>query len=115
MKILIAVDGSDCSTRAIEFVSERQWQKDDQFTVMSVVEPIPADVGVGYFPVNSGGIFQQQYDDCANNCVTSGAKLQALLPGNHVEVKVVSGMVAESICDYAGTWEADLIVLGSHG
>lgn len=115
MKILIAVDGSDCSTRAIDFVSERQWQKDDRFMVISVVEPIPADVGVGYFPVNSGGIFQQQYDDCANNCGTSGARLQSRLPGNPVEVQVISGMVAETICNYAETWEADLIVLGSHG
>ncbi|MDZ4837151.1 MAG: universal stress protein [Candidatus Melainabacteria bacterium] len=115
MKVLIAVDGSDCSNRAIESVAGRLWQEDDQFIVISVVEPIPADVGVGYFPVSSGGIFQQQYDDCANNCGTSGARLQTLLPGNQVEVRVVSGMVAETICNFAESWEADLIILGSHG
>jgi nucleotide-binding universal stress UspA family protein len=115
MKVLIAVDGSECSSRAIDFVAERQWQNDDQFMVISVVETIPADVGVGYFPVNSGGIFQQQYDDCANNSGTSAAKLQSRLPANPVEVKVISGMVAENICNFAESWEADLIVLGSHG
>ncbi len=115
MKVLIAVDGSDCSARAIEFVSERKWDKDDQFSVVSIVEPIPADVGVGYFPVNSGGIYQQQYDDIANICGTSAATLKRLMPESHVEVKVETGLVAETICDYAETWDADLIILGSHG
>lgn len=115
MKILVAVDGSDCSARAVEFMAERQWQKEDQFMVVTVVEPIPADIGVGYFPVNSGGIYQTQYDDCANICGSGGARLQTLLPDHHVEVQVISGMVAETICNFAETWEADLIVLGSHG
>lgn len=115
MKIVVAVDGADCSTRAIESLAERQWQKDDHFIVVTVVEPIPADVGVGFFPINSGGIYQQQFDDCAAICGTSGARLQSLLPENKVEVKVISGIVAESICDFAETWDADLIVLGSHG
>ncbi len=115
MKILVAVDGSDCSTRAVEYLSGRKWSTDDQFLVIAVVEPIPSDVGVGTFPVTSGGIYEQQCDDCAKICGSAASKLQAALPDNHVEVRVVPGMVAETICDFAEVWDADLIVLGSHG
>lgn len=114
MKIMIAVDGSDCSNRAIRSVGEQQWPKDAQFLVVSVVEPIPADVGVGYFPAGTG-YTEKQYDDCAQFCGQAAAELQAALTGYDVSVRVVSGMVAETICETAEGWDADLIVVGSHG
>ncbi|MDZ4833352.1 MAG: universal stress protein [Candidatus Melainabacteria bacterium] len=115
MKVLIAVDGSDCSNKAVEALAERQWKQDDQFMVISVVQPISQDIGVGLFQATGGTIEDQQYAECARYSGTAASRLQSLLGENQVEVKVVSGLVADSICYLAESWEADLVVLGSHG
>ncbi len=50
MKILIALDGSECSKGAIDFVLARPWLPEDSFVLVHVVEPIPADMGINYVP-----------------------------------------------------------------
>ncbi|PYT02723.1 MAG: hypothetical protein DMF65_05805, partial [Acidobacteria bacterium] len=39
MKILLPIDGSPCSERAVEEVARRPWPADSQVRVVSVVEP----------------------------------------------------------------------------
>src|SRR5438270_8651274 len=39
MKILLAIDGSPCSERAVEEVARRPWPADSQVRVVSVIEP----------------------------------------------------------------------------
>src|ERR1700760_771097 len=39
MKILLAIDGSPCSERAVEEVARRPWPADSQVRIVSVVEP----------------------------------------------------------------------------
>ncbi|MBX9670408.1 MAG: universal stress protein [Candidatus Obscuribacterales bacterium] len=115
MKILVAVDGSDYSTNAVEFIAGRPWGEDDQFLFLSVAEPIPQEYGIGYMPTPTNAMEQRMYDDCAKNCGTAAAKIQEILKTQRVEVKVVLGFAAKTICEYAESWSADLIVLGSHG
>ena len=50
MKVLIAVDGSECSKEAVDFVARRPWAPDDVFLMLHVIEPIPVDVGIAYIP-----------------------------------------------------------------
>ncbi|MDZ4832295.1 MAG: universal stress protein [Candidatus Melainabacteria bacterium] len=115
MKTLVAIDGSECSMRALDYVANRPWKNEDQFMVISVVEPIPADLGVGIVPPPAGSIEDKMYDECAEISGNGGRKLQEALPLNPILVSVEAGLVAETICDTAARWEADLIVLGSHG
>lgn len=115
MKILVAVDGADCSMRAVEFISERPWNGDDQFLVVSVQEPIPQEFGIGYVPPPSGALEQSMYDDCAKASGDAAASIKKSLPLNTVEVQVATGFVAETLSKLAASWEADLIILGSHG
>lgn len=114
MLILIAVDGSDCSTKAVEFIAGRTWDKDDKFIVLSVVEPIPTEFGVGYIP-GQGAVEDRLYDESAEIAGKASAIIQTALPGNLVEVKVATGMVAETVCNLAELLDVDLIVMGSHG
>jgi hypothetical protein len=44
MKILIAVDGSECSDVAIEEVSNRPWPADSAVRIISVAEILPLEV-----------------------------------------------------------------------
>jgi nucleotide-binding universal stress UspA family protein len=39
MKILLAIDGSECSREAADEVARRPWPADSQVRVISVVEP----------------------------------------------------------------------------
>ncbi|MBU6454467.1 MAG: universal stress protein, partial [Cyanobacteria bacterium REEB67] len=50
MNILIALDGSECSKAAVDFVLSRPWRPDDTFVIVHVVEPMPADMGINYVP-----------------------------------------------------------------
>ncbi len=118
MRTLVAIDGSECSMRALEYVAHRNWNVDDQFMVLNVVEPIPADFGIGIVPPptgNPGSIEDRLYAESAEISGKGGQKIQQALPQNCVEVRAASGLVAETICDSAASWNADLIVLGSHG
>lgn len=115
MKVLVAVDGSDCSTRMIEFLSVRPWNKIDQFLVICVAEEIPQEFRFGYFPPAYDGLDERILERCIQVCDTSGAKIRSKLPDNSVETKVPFGKVADAICQCAEQWNADLIVMGSHG
>lgn len=115
MRTLVAIDGSECSMRALEYVINRPWNENDQFMVISVVEPIPADYGLGAVPPPVGSVEDKMFDECAEISGNGARMLSEALPLNPVQVSVESGLVAETICDTAARWEADLIVLGSHG
>jgi hypothetical protein len=44
MKILIAVDGSECSDVAVEEVAKRPWPADSVVRIISVAETLPLEV-----------------------------------------------------------------------
>jgi hypothetical protein len=46
MNILVSLDGSESSQRAIDFISQRPWLEDDHFLIISVVEADKADVSM---------------------------------------------------------------------
>lgn len=115
MKILVAIDGSECSAKAVDFILGRPWLKEDQFLVVSVVEPIPAEFGLGHLPEGVGTIEDQLFEECTKVTSEAGLKLQEKLPDNKVEAKVLTGAVADQICHCANDWYADQVILGSHG
>ena len=43
MKILIAIDGSECSDIVVEEVAKRPWPADSAVRIISVAEPIPLE------------------------------------------------------------------------
>lgn len=116
MKVLIAVDGSECSSLAVDAVKERHWPDDTEFLVITVVEPISCDYA--YPNVYMPSLVQAQkeyYDYCSELVATKDEEIKKHHPNNNVGHKVIDGFVAETIVDEAKDWGADLIVLGSHG
>jgi len=115
MKILIALDGSECSKAAIDFVLARPWLPDDSFLIVHVVEPIPADMGINYVPTCTTLCDNAVFDAARSLTDDARARLEQGLPKNNIRCEVVSGMIKSEIIDLAKTWPADLIVMGSHG
>lgn len=115
MKILVAVDESDCSKAAIEYIAERPWGKDVEFYIFSVVQPIPEDVGLGHFPPAVSTYIEEQKRLSENVVEQAAACLKERLKDNKIQTDVVVGPVVDRIISMAENREADLIILGSHG
>ncbi len=113
MKILVAVDESDYSRDAVEFITETLWKVDDEFMVLTVVEPLPVDYGMGLF--TGGQEITQDYSRACDLVAEFGLLLREELPANKTDAKVLTGGVVDQICEYARRWNADMIVVGSHG
>lgn len=116
MKILLAIDGSDCSAAAVREVARRPWPADTQVRIISVVEPAGPLVAEPYMGV--AGYFeeverinQKQAGEVvarAAEKLNDGGKLQ-------VATDVLRGSAKGTIVEEAEAWGADLIVVGSHG
>ncbi len=116
MKVLIAIDGSECSEAAFKTVLNRQWSESDQFRIIVVVEPI-----IGLYPEVM--TFVATIAEVQNELVKNGktlvetkmSALQAKFKNNLVTGQLIEGFATDSLLEESKAWHADLIVLGSHG
>ena len=117
MKVIIAIDGSDCSLIAAESVVARPWTEDCEFMVLSVVEaalPWYAEWHSSSVPYLAEA--QQDLLDNADRLVNERVELlKREFPHNTVFGKVVEGNIRDRIIGEANDWKADFIILGSHG
>lgn len=118
MKVLIAVEESECSRRALESVMERVWPEESQFRIVSVFEPIPAYGDAMYSPravesmmAAEGELLEQKKLNLKNNI----SALKERVAECPVSGTILTGDIRSSILDEAKAWGADMIVLGSHG
>jgi len=119
MKILLAIDGSECSDAAVGEVARRPWPDDSQLRVISVVEPPgaltaePYMGAVGYFE-EVERLKRRQAEEVvgrAAELLRGGAGTAQLGVGT----EVLAGSPKRAIVEQAEAWGADLIVVGSHG
>ncbi|HET9482202.1 MAG TPA: universal stress protein [Candidatus Polarisedimenticolia bacterium] len=119
MKILLAVDGSECSTAAAAEVARRPWPDGSEVKVVSVAEPpsmmaLPDTWGP---PTDYWDKLEQSAQKQAEDA--AGKAVGVIRAGAGKMVRVVSellrGLPKEEILREAEGWDADLIVVGSHG
>lgn len=118
MKVLVAVDGSLYSEAAVTEVSSRQWPTGTEIKVVTAYE-------VPIVPTPEVWVFQPEYYDQmekigrerAEAIVNSAAtKLTVTLSASVTVTKeVLPGSPKLVIVEKADHWQADLIVVGSHG
>ncbi|HEU0178031.1 MAG TPA: universal stress protein [Blastocatellia bacterium] len=118
MKILLATDGSDCSKAAVNSVAERPWPEGSEVKVISVME-------VPYAPTTETWVLPDNYytelERVAKEQAAAAVKdaveriKSGKASGLEIVTKIISGSAREVILDEAERWDADLIVLGSHG
>lgn len=119
MNILIAIDGSNCSKsvmkKACQFIAEPQ---NTTLRIISAVEPLapmvaePFAVSAEYY-----ADFQAAANKQARALLDEAvAELKASCPNlKAVTSDVMRGGAAQTIVEAAGEWNADLIIVGSHG
>ncbi len=115
-KILIPTDGSDCAEKALKSIISRPWPKTSQFRVVSCPE---FPMLLGDYPFFGGeqlSDLTQASEDHARDAVQkSTSLLQNSGLAVQTEVTIPKDTPAEAIVSAAESWQADLIVMGSHG
>ncbi|MFQ5790363.1 MAG: universal stress protein [Acidobacteriota bacterium] len=118
-RVLIGVDGSDCSRRALAFVRWFPFPSNVSLTVAHVVHvPMP-------FRGGTGGHYESEELALAVEKVRLAAEAEGkrileeasecLRNAHRVETRMATGPPARSLVDLAASTNADLVVVGSRG
>lgn len=110
MKVLIAFDQSDCSNQALASIASRTWPADTQLMLVTAAEPLMPAYGL-FIPeeiiTSQGRLLAHAMGE-----LTERMKNQ---PSVQVTGRLLEGYARDKIPEFARTWGADLIVVGSHG
>ena len=113
MRILLAVDGSPASQDAVDFIAERPWPQGTTVRVLSVVTPyVPGATEFVSGAETPLEVITDHEGDARRLATHAANHLKLPLT---VEVTARQGDPAKTIVDEATQWDADLIVVGSHG
>jgi nucleotide-binding universal stress UspA family protein len=121
MKILLAVDGSNCSEAAVNEVARRPWPAGSEARVVSAVElPFVPTTETWALPDSYYSQLEQAGYEQAHRTVNGAVeRLRESAAGRPTPLEITSHIVTGSARDVilgeAEEWGADLIVIGSHG
>ena len=114
MKILVALDSSTYSERALEFVARMRWPAGSRVIVLSVLQPVVSTVAGPFEPaVIPVGELEGMRHELEE--LVAGAERKLREVGFATEARVLTGDPRETLLDVARGERADLIVVGSHG
>jgi nucleotide-binding universal stress UspA family protein len=118
MKILLATDGSDYSKAAVNSVAERPWPKGSEVRIVSAMEN-------PYAPTTEGWVLPDSYYSAMERAAREQAEAavkdaverieSGKASGLEITTRIIGGSASATILDEAERWDADMIVLGSHG
>ena len=118
MKVLVAIDGSPCSNVALKEVASRPWPKGSEFKVVSAYElPLmPGPEAWAISPDYCDSLTDAVRDHAQALTDSARTKLGAALGDSFpVTSEIIAGAAKSAILERAEAWNADLIVVGSHG
>ena len=116
MKVLVAIDDSECSQAVIENITTQPWWGDTRFRICHVVVlPTASEFPEWGFTVDEQ--WREELAVEANTLLSSKAAYLKEKLGDKIEIEcqVVQGPACQCIVQSAIDWDADLIVMGSHG
>jgi nucleotide-binding universal stress UspA family protein len=109
-RILVAIDGSDCSDRAFEKALELAVLTEAKLTALAIEGPLPA------YAATLGEVDEVKREkDLFFNALAARARERAEQMGIELEVDVRPGHPAELISRFAADGGYDLVVLGHRG
>lgn len=114
MKILIALDASQHSERALEFVTRMRWPAGSRVIVLSVMQPVVNAVAGPYEPATVEVELMAEQRRVLEELV-SNAERRLRECGFATESRVLAGDPRETLAQEARDERADLLVMGSHG
>ncbi|MEP7341708.1 MAG: universal stress protein [Acidobacteriota bacterium] len=118
MKILLAVDGSDYGKAAADAVAERPWPEGSVVKIISAIElPFVPTTETWALPDSYYAQLEKAAKEQADSAVKEalGRIQSSQVAQFEVITKTKDGRAEDVILDEAEKWDADLIVVGSHG
>lgn len=118
MKILLAVDGSPCSDKAIEEVARRPWPAGSEIKVLTAFElPLSPTPEAWAIPPNYFEELDRVASDHARSTMDRAVTTLRVAMGSDASIsgEIAPGPPRTVILDEAQSWGANLIVVGSHG
>jgi nucleotide-binding universal stress UspA family protein len=111
-KLLVPVDGSDVSIKAVKLASEYAGKHDWDIVLISVVEPPPPNNFAG-----NAGIRTHSMNDLRDNTQISLSKAIEVLNESGLKpvTKILEGVPADVIVAEADSNPYELIIIGSKG
>lgn len=117
-KILVPIDGSDCSNKAIDMAKELALLYGGQIVLLHV----GTDFHYQFYPVSPYGTdgiplpqeFLDRVEKAAQDILEAGLARCVDL-GDRVETVFLEGKPSDVVIDYVDTHDIDLVVMGSHG
>jgi nucleotide-binding universal stress UspA family protein len=114
MKVLLPIDDSRCSEAATQSLLQQFRPENAELCVLHVVEPLLLIPYPYVAQVETLQAAQEERLKEANELVRRTEE-QLVKAGFQVQTAVEEGDPRSVILDYAARWNADLIVIGSHG
>ena len=127
-KILVALDRDDSCRRLYDQAVALAQSTQASLMLLSVLTPdgdgslaIPSFSGSGYYPISMDQNLWEVYTERYREYEMAGLRQlrsftdSATAVGVQTEFTQVSGNPGPAICKLAKTWNADLIMVGSHG
>ncbi len=116
MRVLLVTDGTKFSDFAIEKLLDLNLSPDSEVRVLSVVDvPTP----IGFDPIlgmsNYAELEQIQREQVDKIVETGINKIKAARADLQVSSQTATGSPESRIVEIAEEWQADLIIVGSHG
>jgi len=104
MRVFVAVDGSSASDAVIREVARRPWPAGSEFSMVTAVDPY-------FFP--KAGVLDETKQGTRKALEDSAQPL--VEAGDKVSVNVILDNPRHALPRAAAAWNAELIVMGSHG
>lgn len=115
MRILIAVDESPHSERAVEFVAQMRWPAGSRVLVASVVAPVISAAAALDPPTAAEPLHALEQDRRRHQSLIERAQDRLRRAGFAVESRLLTGDPREQILDVIEKEQVALLVVGSHG
>jgi nucleotide-binding universal stress UspA family protein len=119
MKLLFATDGGKQCDAAVESIHRLALGDGDEIKVMSVVDmalPMAVDIYGGFLP-DTSEFEKTARENAAKILAETSDKLKAFTDAGKITIStdILFGSPDSRIVETAEEWNADLIVVGSHG
>ena len=112
MQILLAIDGSNCSDVSVKSVAKRPWPAGSRVRVLLVIEPVTCPVPEAVTMPES---WYEAMRRAARATIMRAVTVLNDSTGLEVETAIRIGQPEGVIVQEAEDWQANLIIVGSHG
>ena len=114
-RILIPVEDLEHVEELLDFISNHHWPSDVQFKVLHVLHTGLGMANMTALPVILPGDEYQEEFAAARQLVNSVARRLDIIPNKSIETLEEDGSAREVILTQAREWQADMILMVSHG